>query len=383
MMRSAAACTVFFVLALGVSSSGAAAAGPLDPVTSSLTGDVQNQAGSVVSDPIESTTGTVSNVTGAVSGATGSVSGTVDTVSDAADDATGGATGPVSGAVDDTVSGVTGSATGAVDSVVGSVSGTGGSSGSGGGALGSGGTSSTTPSGGSGSVSDGGSTARTRDARSGGSNRSPQTAFNRLPRRYEALLERIEAGQHVRASIARLRALLASASPQLRARILRLIGVEIRRLERGGVTRRERAMLERLRRLRSAFATNIVPQVGQSSLPLPAGSSVATGLGRVDDVGRNASFGGSERPAKDHETGGGSGLIALPSVPGPPYLLLLLLGTLACGLLVAAAASRQVLPARVRAVLAAHGGAQLSAFAATIGLIIAVGVGFMIQAFLP
>jgi hypothetical protein len=143
-------------------------------------------------------------------------------------------------------------------------------------------------------------------------------------------------------------------------------------------------MLERLRRLRSAFAPNVVPQVGQSSLPLPAGSSVATGVGRVDDVGTNAAFGGSERQANGDETGGGSGLIALPSVPGPPYLLLLLLGMLACGLLVAAAASRRVLPARVRAVLAAHGGAaQLSAFAATVGLIIAVAVGFMIQAFLP
>lgn len=374
MMRSAVACTVFFVLVLGVFSSGAAA-GPLDPVTS-LTGDVQNQTGSVVTDPIGTATGTVSDVTN-------TASGTVNTVSGATDDATGGATAPVTGAVDNTVSGVTGSGTGAVDSVTGSVSGTAGSSGSGGGTLGSGGTSSTSPSGGSGSGSDGGSTARTRDATSGGSNRSLQTAFNRLPRRYEALLERIEAGQHVRASIARLRALLASASPQLRARILRLIGVEIRRLERGGVTPRERAMLERLRRLRSAFAPNVVTQVGQSSLPLPAGSSVATDLGRVDDVGTNASFGGSERQANGDETGGGSGLIALPSVPGPPYLLLLLLGMLACGLLVAAAASRRVLPARVRAVLDAHGGAQLSAFAATVGLIIAVAVGFMIQAFLP
>jgi hypothetical protein len=377
MMRSAAACTVCFVLALGVFSVGAAAAGPLDPVTSSLTGDVQNQAGSVVTDPIGTATGTVSDVTN-------TASGTVNTVSGATDNATGGATAPVTGAVDDAVSGVTGSGTGAVDSVTGSVSGTAGSSGSGGGLVGSGGTTSTTSaSGGSGSASDGGSTARTRDARNRGSNRSPQTAFNRLPRRYEALLERIEAGQHVRASIARLRALLASASPQLRARILRLIGLEIRRLERGGVSPRERAMLERLRRLRNTFSPNVVPQVGQSSLPLPAGSSVATGVGRVDDVGTNAAYGSSERPADSHDTGGGSGLISLPSVPGPPYLLMLLLGTIACGLLVAAAASRRVLPARIRALLAAHGGAQLSAFAATVGLIIAVGVGFMIQAFLP
>jgi len=376
-MRSAAACTVFFVLALGVFSGGTAAAGPLDPEASSLTGDVQAQAGALANDPIGTATGTVSDVTGAVSG-------TVDTVSGAADDVTGGATAPVSGAVDDTVGGATGSASNSVDSVVDSVSGTAGSSGSGGGLLGSQTTSTTSSSGGSVSGSDGGSTARTRDATSGRSNPgSPQTAFNRLPRRYEALLERIEAGRHVRAGIARLRALLASASPQVRAQILRLIGVEIRRLERGGVTPRERAMLERLRQLRSALAPNLDPRVGQTSLPLPAASPAVAGAGRERDVGTNAAFGGSERPARSQDTGGGSGLIALPSVPGPPYLLLFLLGTLACGLLVAAAAGRRVLPAHVRSALAAHGGAQLSAVAATLGLILAVAVAFLIQAFLP
>jgi len=372
-MRSAA-CTVLFVLALGVFSGGAAAAGPLDPVTSSLTGDVQNQAGSVVNDPVGTATGTVSEATGAVSGA-------VDNVGGAADGATGGATGPVSGAV----GGATGSATDSVDSVAGSVSGTAGSSGSGDGFVGSGTTSTASSSSGSGSAAHGGSTARTGDASRRGSNGgSPDTAFNRLPRRYEALLERIAAGQHVRANIARLRALLASASPQVRARILRLIGVEIRRLEKGGVTPHERAMLERLRRLRSALAPNPSPQaVGQSSLPPAAPSSVAAGAGQVRQVGTNAAFGGSERPAKSQDTGGGGGRISLPSVPGPPYLLLLLLGTLACGLLLACAAGRRVLPAHVRAVIATHGGAQLSAVAATVGLILAVAVGFMIQAFLP
>ena len=378
-MRSAAACTVFFVLVLGLFSAGAAAAGPLDPVTSSLTGDVQNQAGSVVNDPVGTATGTVSDVTGAVSG-------TADTVSGAADGATGGATAPVTGAVNGTVDGVTGAANDSVDAVAGSVSGTSGSSGSGGGLLGSGTTSSTSSSGGSGSTADGDSTARTRNATSRGSNRgSPQTAFNRLPRRYEALLERIEAGHHVRAGIARLGALLASASPKVRARILRLIGMEIRRLERGGVTPRERAMLERLRRLRSALAPNVAPRVGQSLAPLaaPAPFSVAVGGGRTADFGTRLAFGGSERrPAKSHDNGGGGGLIALPPVPGPPYLLLLLLGTLACGLLVALAAGRR-LPAHARATLASHGGPQLSAVAATVGLILAVAVAFMIQAFLP
>jgi hypothetical protein len=76
---------------------------------------------------------------------------------------------------------------------------------------------------------------------------SPRTRFDRLPRRYEILLERIEFGHHVRANVDRLRALLASASPEFRARLLRLIRAEIRRLQRGGLTPRERAAVRRLR----------------------------------------------------------------------------------------------------------------------------------------
>ena len=112
------------------------------------------------------------------------------------------------------------------------------------------------------------------------------------------------------------------------------------------------------------------------------GSAAAAGAGQVGDFGTSLAFPGSERSAKSHDTGGGSGLIALPPVPGPPYLLLLLLGMLACGLLVAAAAGRR-LPAHVRATFDARGGAQLSAVAATVGLILAVAVAFMLQAFLP
>jgi hypothetical protein len=86
--------------------------------------------------------------------------------------------------------------------------------------------------------------------RASASNRgSPRTRFDRLPRRYEILLERIELGRHVRMNVARLRALLASASPEFRARLLRLIRAEIKRLERDGLTPRERAAVRRLQLL--------------------------------------------------------------------------------------------------------------------------------------
>ena len=73
--------------------------------------------------------------------------------------------------------------------------------------------------------------------------------FDPLPRRYELLLERIELGRNPRAAVAQLRALLASASPELRERVVRLIRMEIRRLERGGLTTRERPAVQALHRL--------------------------------------------------------------------------------------------------------------------------------------
>jgi hypothetical protein len=206
-MRSAAVRVLLLVIfALGGVASSAAMAGaqlldPIGTVTSAIS-------------PITSQTTVVSDLTGSVTSATSGGSGATDAVS--------GATGAVSGVID-------------------AVSGSGALSGYG--------TTNATSSGadgGSGSVSSG-------DASSGSatdSNRgSPHTRFDRLPRRYESLLERIESGRNVRANIARLRALLASASPQLRARVMRFIRLEIRRLERGGLTRRERAAVQRLRTL--------------------------------------------------------------------------------------------------------------------------------------
>jgi hypothetical protein len=79
--------------------------------------------------------------------------------------------------------------------------------------------------------------------------RTFHSRFDPLPRRYELLLERLELGRSPRAARARLLALLASATPALRERVVRLIRMEIRRLEQGGLTARERPAVQALRRL--------------------------------------------------------------------------------------------------------------------------------------
>jgi hypothetical protein len=80
-------------------------------------------------------------------------------------------------------------------------------------------------------------------------NAGPRARFDRLPRRYEVLLERILRSDHVRANLRRLEQALTAASPELRARILRLVRREIASLERGRPTREDPRRLERLRRV--------------------------------------------------------------------------------------------------------------------------------------
>src|SRR5687767_9717961 len=82
--------------------------------------------------------------------------------------------------------------------------------------------------------------------------------FDPLPRRYELLLERLELGRSPRAARARLLALLASATPELREQVVRLIRMEIRRLERGGLTARERPAVQALRRLLTSLDRQVL-----------------------------------------------------------------------------------------------------------------------------
>ena len=203
------------------------------------------------------------------------------------------------------------------------------------------------------SDSDGGSESASRDDASSGSatasnQGSPRTKFDRLPRRYERLLERIESGRHVQASIARLRALLAQASPEFRARVMRLIRMEIRRLERGGLTGREQGAAQRLRRVLAALQAqgsqrSISPaRVESSGIPTQIAStsgvlSATAGLesragGPPTNKGDGARIAGSTLP-----------LPYLPSPSGFPYWLLPL-AAIAGLLLLLAGASRRVLP---------------------------------------
>jgi hypothetical protein len=218
------------------------------------------------------------------------------------------------------------------------------------------------------SGADGGSSQSATDSNRG----SPHTRFDRLPRRYESLLERIESGRHVRANIARLRALLASASPALRARVMRFIRLEIRRLERGGLTRRERAAVQRL----GTLLTRLQGQVPRPALqaPLSLGrveGSPATGGGvAAATAGSESGLAGSRPTSGRGEASSTSPRLRLPLLPPswhPPYLLLLLLwAAITCLVLLLTGPRRHLLSSHVRGVVEVR--RPVLALAAAIGL---------------
>jgi hypothetical protein len=172
-------------------------------------------AGQTVDLPVVQ--GTASSAIGTV---TLTTSGVVGTVGDAVDQATGSSAGSTVSGVADTATSASGSSLAADSSSSGS----------------------TTSSGDRTSAS-----SRRSASDSGASRPRIKTRFDRLPRRLEALLERIELGRNVRANLRRLERALASASPEMRTRVLRLIRAEIARLRRGGTTPRDRRRIERLR----------------------------------------------------------------------------------------------------------------------------------------
>ena len=359
-MASAAIRILLFVSLVFGGLSGSAGAGiQLDPAdtlnstestVTTQTGDITDAIGSVddvteaVDDTTDAVTGSVNDATGSVSDATGSVS--------SGSAATGSVTNVLSG-----------STSSGADSTSSSGSNTSGSSG------GSGET--TSPS--------------SRQSASASNRGSPRTRFDRLPARYETLLERIESGFRVQASIAQLRALLANASPELRATTLRLIRAEIRRLEKGGLTPKERAAVRRLTPLLKAFQASRLPDrisLRDGTASLPAASS----YGRAQVAGANtgpplsserAGSGGDEA---ERGSGAPSGpFFPLPSPPGPAYWLLVLLAAIAGALWLGARAPRHVLPTGVRGIVEIRG-AEISALATTIGLIAVVGAALLIQA---
>lgn len=349
-MKSAAIPILLFASLVFGGLSGSAVAGvQLDPV------DTLSSAVSTAASP----TGQASDLTNSVGDAADGVTGTVN---DAADNVAGtvnGATGSVSGG---TASGG-GSGSSPLDSATGSITGAlSGSSGSGSGGTSSGGGSGSSPTSGKGSSSSGDGSASNRG--------SPRTRFDRLPRQYERLLERIESGVDVRASSARLRALLATASPRLRTQISRLIRQEIRRLRKGGLTHQERAALRRLTPLLKALEASRPP--AEISPPSDTASPPATSSERPTQI---AGISDVSVPTKRPAGSGSSGSertplfpFPLPSPPGPVYWLPVLLAAIAGCLWLAARAPRNVLPSGVRGFVEVRG-AELSGLAALIAII--------------
>jgi hypothetical protein len=251
-------------------------------------------------DPV----GTVTSIVSSVTSQADDVTGETPVVSDITGSATGGNAGS------DLTGSLEGAATGGA--VVSSSTSSGNSSTSSGDSSTSSGDSSTTES---------SQTQASADRRSQ-ANGSARTRFDRLPRRYEVLLERVEFGFKLRASIDRLRALLASASPELRARILRLLRAEIRRLERGGLTDRERAAVRRLRHLRSALVTKPPPATATptASLTRLEGAGVPSAEGGVEGTPTAADGSPSETPAAPFTGGPSEERPELPGIapPTPP-----------------------------------------------------------------
>lgn len=356
-MASAARILLFVSLVFGGLSGSAAAGIQLDPA-----------------DTLNSTVSTVTTQTGDITDAIGSVDDATDDLTEAVDDTTDAVTGSVN---DATGSVSSGSATESVTNVLS------GSTSSGADSTSSSGSNTSMSSGGSGETT----STSSRQSASASNRGSPRTRFDRLPARYETLLERIASGFRVQASIAQLRALLANASPELRATILRLIRAEIRRLEKGGLTPKERAAVRRLTPLLKAFQASRLPDrisLRDGTASLPAASS----YGRAQVAGANtgpplsserAGSGGDEA---ERGSGAPSGpLFPLPSPPGPAYWLLVLLAAIAGALWLGARAPRHVLPTGVRGIVEIRG-AEISALAATIGLIAVVGAALLIQALL-
>jgi cobalamin biosynthesis Mg chelatase CobN len=328
-------------------------------------------------DTLNSTVSTVTTQTGDITDAIGSVDDATDDLTEAVDDTTDAATGSVNDATG-SVSSSSATTESVTESVTNVLSGSTSS-----------GADSTSSSGSNTSVSSGGSGKTTstssRQSASASNRGSPRTRFDRLPARYETLLERIESGFRVQASIAQLRALLANASPELRATTLRLIRAEIRRLEKGGLTPKERAAVRRLTPLLKAFQASRLPDrisLRDGTASLPAASS----YGRAQVAGANtgpplsserAGSGGDEA---ERGSGAPSGpFFPLPSPPGPAYWLLVLLAAIAGALWLGARAPRHVLPTGVRGIVEIRG-AEISALATTIGLIAVVGAALLIQA---
>jgi hypothetical protein len=217
-----------------------------------LAGPVPAQADGLLggSDPVGTATSVVNNPVGT---ATSVVNNPVGTATSVADDPVG----TVTSTANDVVGTATTTAGGAVGTVTSTVSGTAGS------VVGGANTASQTQGTAASSAQSsfgGSSETSSPNRRAAGTHgqrrvpgRSYHTRFDRLPRRAEILIERIELGRNMRANLRRLEALLRR-SPALRAELARALRSELVRLRKGGLTRAERRQVRRLVHVQRALA---------------------------------------------------------------------------------------------------------------------------------
>src|SRR5918996_256395 len=204
-------------------------------------------------------------------------------------------------------------------------------------------------------------------------------------------LERLIVGQEPRANLRRLKHALRGAPPQLRARVLRLLRAEMRRLRQGGLTRIERERYRRLHRILDALSQPGSSSATQSgSTPLPAqrgdretGASSAGGAPNAANRGDSHPFTGtdsqrssSSKAGEDRDVGGFGSRADLPpawewNIQLGIYLALLGLLLFALAALLLAAVPADALPTRQlqrfvhrsRAALALMGASTLVALA--------------------
>jgi hypothetical protein len=166
--------------------------------------------------------------------------------------------------------------------------------------------------------------------------RSYHTRFDRLPRRAEILIERIELGRNMRANLLRLEALLAR-SPALRAEVARALRSELARLRKGGLTRAERHQARRLVRVQRALAPSASGSsstLGSASAPESSVSfspNRRTGIESAATSPQNATphsdVAGAHAPREANDSGNGIlGTLPLPDGVdrAPPWLMILL-----------------------------------------------------------
>jgi hypothetical protein len=149
-----------------------------------------------------------------------------------------------------------------------------------------------------------------------------RTRFDPLPPRLERLLERIELGRNVRANLRLLEQALGSVSARERARLLRLLNAEIRRLRADGVSRTERRRIDRLIRARETVTALGTPPPTSAVVDTTAGTSgtaLAPGTGpRVGTGVLRAFVAGSKAPPEEQATPPRGGAVGPSGPSGVP-----------------------------------------------------------------